>query len=309
MDPIGIQKELVAMPEWERLAEIRQFSYSVQLFQQNANELTGLLESIRTGPVAANLWSLENRPILDSILGEVGRLLHNFVAASFSLRDHAYRFYRSNYKDDGRFSDYEAEAKSRFAEDPLCQFVQGLRNYFVHKEIPDVSSSMSWSPGADIDNSMFLNKAELEEGFDWSVKAREYLDGAPAQINLLDIASGYAEKVANFYNWVFERLDDIHAADQAAVRTKQEELRRAIGAMVPSHLRADIEISKQIRTPPEQFFLAFLDHETWSNICSSNQNPTERANALLDEIEKISPPLGELRQQIIEVFDRYYRKL
>lgn len=250
---------------------------------------------------------MENRPILDSILGEVGRLLHNFVAASFSLVDHARRFYRRNYKDDGRFSDYETEVKARFAEDPLCQFVQGLRNYFTHKEIPDVSSSMSIKPGEDIDNTMFLNKAELGD-FDWSARAREYLDAAPDQINLLDIASGYAEKVASFYNWVFARLDEIHAADHEAVRAKQEELRRAIGAMAPNHLRADIEISRQIRTPPEQFFLAFLDHETWSKVCASNQNPAARASALLDELENFSPPLGELRTQMIDVFERYYQK-
>ena len=294
------------MPEWERLAEIRQFTLSIQIFQQNAGELVGLLRNVKTGPAAMRLWALENRPVLDQLLREVARLLHNFVAASFSLVDHARRFHSRNYKDDGRFADYEGQVKARFAEDPLCQFVQDLRNFFIHRKVPNVLSTMSLKQGQEVDNTLFLEKADLGS-FDWKPLARQYLDAAPDRIDLLLVASSYATKVTDFYKWVFGRLEEIHASDLTAVRSKQEDLRRAVGEMARHHLETDIAISREIRTPPEQFFLAFVDHETWSRLCSENPEPTSRANALLDEVEKFSPSLGTVRSEMIDAFERFYR--
>jgi hypothetical protein len=307
MDPISIQKELAQMPEWERLSEIRQFNLSIQIFQQNSGELVGLLRSVKTGPAAMRLWSVENQPLLDQLLCEVARLLHNFVAASFSLVDHARRFHKRNYKSDGRFADYEIQVKARFADDPLCQFVQDLRNFFIHRKVPNVSSTMSFTQGQDIDNTLFLEKADLES-FEWKTLARNYLDQAPGKIDLLMLASSYTTKVTDFYKWVFERLQEIHANDLAVVHAKQEDLKRAIGAMAQRHLEADIAISREIRTAPEQYFLAFIDHGTWSRLCADNPEPVDRANALLDEVEKLSPPLGKIRAEMIETFKRFYRK-
>lgn len=306
MDPISIQKELTHMAEWERLAEIRQFTLSVQIFQQNADELIGILRSVKSDPVATRLWALENRLILDQLLLEIARLLHNFVAASFSLVEHARRFYSRNYKNDGRFNDYDLQVKERFAEDPLCQFVQDLRNFFIHKKVPKVSSTLSFGPGQEVDNTMFLDKDDLEN-FEWKPRARHYLDAAPAQIDMLMVVSSYEAKVSAFYEWVFGRLEDIHAADLVAVRVKEEQLRRAVGAMARHHLETAVAISRQIRTPPEQFFLEFLDHQTWAKLCSSNPDPVKRANALMDEVEKFSPPLGLVRGEMVDAFVRFYR--
>ena len=305
MDPISIEKELTRMPEWERLAEIRQFTLSVEIFQENAGELVRLLRGVKTGPAALRLWAVESRPALDLFLREVARLLHNFVAAAFSLVDHSRRFHKRNYKCDHRFADYETQVKTRFADDSLCQFVQGLRNFFIHKEVPNVSSTASLNQGEDIDNTVFLMKADLE-GFDWKPVARRYLDTAPDRIDLLMVAESYATKVTNFYTWVFARLEEIHADDLAAVHSKQERFRRAIGERARHQLATSITISQQIRTPPEQFFLAFLDHGTWSKVCADHVDPGERANALLDEVEKFSPPLGTVRAQMVELFEQYH---
>jgi hypothetical protein len=221
-----IYEELISMPEWERIGEVRQFSLSLRIFEGNADELIGFLEKIKTGPVALALWHPENRLRLEEAGEEIARLLHNFVTGSFSLVDHARRFYDRNYRMDGRFGEYEAEVQARFAKDPLCQFVQGLRNFFVHKQTPNLSTTLSFRAGEDLDNSYYLAKEELQS-FDWNAKARSYLRGAPARIDLLAIVSAYRQKVAEFYKWVFSRLEAIHAGDYAAVEAKQEELRQA----------------------------------------------------------------------------------
>jgi hypothetical protein len=228
-EPQRIYEELTSMPEWERIGEVRQFSLSLRIFEGNADELIGFLERLKAEPVALALWRPENRLRLDEAREEIARLLHNFVAGAFSLVDHARRFYDRNYKTDGRFSGYDEAVKARFADDPLCQFVQGLRNYFVHKKIPTLSTTLSFKEGEDLDTSSFLQKEELLD-FDWNATARSYLDGAPARMDLLTIASAYRTKVAEFYEWVFSRLEAIHAADHAVVEAKREELRQAVNA-------------------------------------------------------------------------------
>lgn len=306
MEPLEIQRELLRMPEWGRLAEIRQFELSIEIFQRNADELLRFLGGFKTGPMSAHLWSLENRPPLDRALREVARLLHNFVAASFSLVDHARAFYTRNYAGHESFRDYPAEVSKRFADVPLCQFVQGLRNFFVHRRIPNVMSRVTLRQGESPDGAVLMAKAELQEG-EWNAIARQYLESAPTEIDLLTVVSEYVGRVTDFYNWFFSRLSEVHSADMAAVTEKQNELRRAVGETALHHLAIAIKISQQIRTRPESFFLEFMDHDTWSKICEDNEEPEQRANALLDEVEKHSPPLGTLRDQMVEVFRRYYQ--
>lgn len=306
MEPLEIQQDLLRMPEWARLSQIRQFQLSIEIFQRNADELLRFLGRLKTGPMAVHLWSLENRTTLEQALREVARLLLNLVASSFSLVDHARAFYTRNYAEHESLRDYPAEVRRRFADVPLCQFVQGLRNYFIHRRIPNVLSRVTLRQGEHPESAMLLAKQELQEG-EWNVVARQYLESAPAEIDLLAVVSEYVRRVTDFYNWFFSRLNDVHAAELAAVAEKQDQLRRAVGEAAGHHLAIAIKIGQQIKTRPENFFLEFMDNETRSRICEANQEPEQRANALLDEVEKFSPPLQGIRGQIVELFRRYYQ--
>jgi hypothetical protein len=144
-------------------------------------EFRALLEGATTPQAATVLWSLQNRPQLEQFQREVTRLLHNFVAAAFSLVDHARRFFGKHYKDAKSFPDYEDEVKRRFTEDPLCQFVQGLRNYFIHRKPPNISSTMSLSQGqaARIPAAVAaLFAVALAAGFAHAALARRFGRGA-----------------------------------------------------------------------------------------------------------------------------------
>jgi len=304
--PMQIQDELLQMPEWHRLAEIRQFSLSLVLFQRNAAELVVLIGRFRTGPAAIEIWGLPSRPKLEEFQIEVTRLVHNFVAASLSLVGHARRFYEKNYRNNKLFEDYEYKVKTLFAEDPLCQFVQGLRNYCLHKELPDVSSSLTFGEGQDIKHSISLVKKSILD-FDWNLKARQFLDSALDEIDLLDTVNQYAGKVTDFYNWVFSRLEEIHAEDIKAVEKKQQELREAIAERTPNDLLAQLNIFEQIPFPPEDMFLQFIDPKKWGEIRDYSENPIERANAFFNYVEGFAPRVSPLRDQVVEAFKAFYK--
>lgn len=305
--PLDLQDELRRMPEWERLSEVRQFTLSLEIFQRNAQEFRALLEGATTPQAATVLWSLHNRPQLEQFQREVTRLLHNFVAAAFSLVDHARRFFGKHYKDAKSFPDYEDEVRRRFAEDPLCQFVQGLRNYFIHRKPPNIGSTMSLSQGQAARHTIHLEKGDLMD-FDWNATARRFLDEAADKLDLQNVVAAYSTKVTEFYAWMFKRLEEIHADDVAAVNAKQAEVRTEMGKLIPGSLASDLMIAAQIRVQPEQFFLAFMDPTRWAQLCRQHAAPEERANALLDAVEECSPPLGDLRAKFVQLFKTYYAR-
>lgn len=299
-DILAIQRELEALPEFARLQTIRQFSVSLSVFRGNA-------EAFRAHLASANmeLWSVENRGGLEAFCLEVARHLHNFVAAAFSLVDHSRRFYNKNYKEAGTFTDYEEAVKSRFVEDPVCQFVQGLRNYFIHKEVPAVTATVQIDSGPPR-QSFWISKSAILDGFGWKASAKEFMANLGEEIDLGDVSAQYEQKIVDFYDWVFGRLEEIHADDLKIVEAKKDEGRRALGANAHRSLEIALKIMDQINTDPAPMLLQLMDRVEWERIRRSGSSPRETAEAYIEEIEKYAPTIPDaLRSRLIAAFERF----
>lgn len=307
MNVLDLQEELLRMPEWERLSEVRQFTLSLEIFQRNAQDFRTLLDHATTPPTSVQLWSVPNRPLLEQFQREVARQLHNFVAAAFSLVDHARRFVGRQYKGTQTFPDYEPEVKRRFAEEPLCQFVQGLRNYSIHRKPPPIGSRMTLAQGQAPHHKVYVPKAALLD-FDWNATARRFLNGADDEIDVQAILNSYSAHVTAFYEWMFKRLQEIHADDVAAVAAKQKAARVEFGKRLPHILETDLSIAAQIRVQPEHLLAPYIDPTRFADICRTHTAPGARANALLDVIEEYSPPLGEIRSRFVALFESHYSR-
>lgn len=301
--------ELEAMPEWSRLGTVRRFSLSVEIFQENARDLIGLLDSA-CGPEAVALWSVENRSGLDRFQREIARRLHNFVASAMSLVDHARVFYRGHYKDQGTFTDYEAEVGSRFASEPATQFIHGLRNYYVHVGIPTISNSLNLAlDGSDphgrstMTHTTLLDGTELRDKLNATGKA--YVDRCGGTIDLRTAISSYTDRVTEFYCWMFERLNAIHAEDRRAVEAKQLEARRSMGPIVLRSLRAGLLEAAQIRFAPETLFAPFMNGKRYDAIRDANPDPERQAVAFIECVQTdFEVDLSSVRTPLIELFVR-----
>jgi len=300
-----VSDELEAMPEYRRLSVIRQFSTSVALFDANARELKNLVTNAEAA--AIELWRVENRPKLQALQMELMRFVHNFVASAFTLVDHARRFYSENYKSDARFPDYEERVRHDFGEDPLSQFVQGLRNYVLHKELPDLVTAMSYEQGRDVRHRHYWRLAELKTFDRWNASAKRFLAEAKADIDIGEIIELYTAKVRTFYKWVFERLEEIHADDVKAVEQKRQAGLQAYAAEWPRLLEFELATLQQIRTRPEPLFLSYVERERWQQICDTRQDPEERGIALLRVMGELAPEVLSQEAAVREVFRRYYQ--
>src|SRR5687767_5560473 len=79
------------LPGWAIRVDIRSLDRSLRVFNGNQSELDRHLETASDAGEILRLWDRNNPEVFEGFLNEVDRLLHNYLAAAMSLRDHARR--------------------------------------------------------------------------------------------------------------------------------------------------------------------------------------------------------------------------
>lgn len=218
-----LQRELEAMPEWDRIWSVREFQSTVSIFRTNAAEVLKFLKESERKDTDHGPFETASFAALQQ---ELARLVHNFVAAAFTLVDHARVFLSERYQATPLYADYNAEVDKRFRKGGLHQFVRGLRNFIVHQRFPPVTSLRTWAEaeGQPVRHMHFWQKVDLLTSKDWNTAAKRYLESAPAQIHISYIVADYEKLVGSFYDWVFARLQAHHDHDERAVAAKQRQI-------------------------------------------------------------------------------------
>ncbi len=219
-----IMNELERMPGAEILKSLQGFNISIFIFDKNYGDLEKFIKLATDDQQSGHLYWLRNKDQLQNAMFHIIRLTHNFVASSLSLIDHTRRLYLKLYKENGLFPEYDPKVQSEFAKDPLAQFVKGLRQYCQHYKAPDLSIETAVSgPEADPTRTVYLLKEDLAAFERWNSPALRYLDGIDDQVNILEVAKEYREKVLDFYNWFQHRQREIHHDELEEFWGKQNE--------------------------------------------------------------------------------------
>lgn len=188
---------------------------SLDVFRGNHAELKRFLNHVATPSVMAHMWAEAHRYRLDYAKREAARLLHNYIAAAFSLVDSTRRFVERHYAGMRLLEEYEARVKKDFAEAPLHRFLQRLRNHTLHHRLPPTKAVTKFKRLNDgemeFDNGFWLNVARMREWGDWSGKAREYLESLGEEAKLDDIIDAYEPVVVGFHRWLSARIWEEHA--------------------------------------------------------------------------------------------------
>jgi hypothetical protein len=180
------------------------------------------------------MWDIRHRERMDAFAYETDRVLHNYVASVASLRDHTRRLWQKYPPDDAALNDeYERRVDETFAEAPLVQFIQGLRNYMLHLRLPGLVMTLSLSDDDDSEAVTTGLQADelLASGFDWSAGARAYLrEHAGERIDISAAVDQYTEVVRGFNDWFGEAWIEGHRP----AFEEYDELARAHDALMPS---------------------------------------------------------------------------
>ncbi len=183
---------------------------SIFIFHGNFEQLTSIINEFNSRK-SLLLFDVRNTTELGRFLVEVTRLLHNYVASAMTLVDHTRILVRELYNG-SEFSEfnneYNAEIESKFQLNPLHQFVQGLRNYIVHKGLPIVGGNLDPNK---IETYLIINFAELRDDFKWNKLAKEFISSRVEDEKLEIIVSDYCKLVSEFHEWFYKRQLAIQA--------------------------------------------------------------------------------------------------
>ena len=201
---MAMRAGLRQLPGWSVRAQIHGFDRSLRVFAGNADELTRFLRESQEPAAVFRLWADDNREAFERFLDEVDRLLHNFVAAAMSLRDHVRPLRRELLPED-EADNLARECQARIDEDftnaPLAHFVLGLRNVMLHDRIPIATGQLSGGYGKPDESRVVLHRSDLLKPQKWSRPAKRYIDAAGDNIGVGDVVTDYRAVVDGFHAW------------------------------------------------------------------------------------------------------------
>ena len=220
-----LREEMSRTPGARAHREVQAIRRTHRLFQANANELRTFLAQYEDPATALKLWDLNDPRRLAAFFDEIDRLLHNYLAAALTLRDHG-RNLRERYREEHpQFADeYNAEAAA-IRDSPRLRFVQDLRNYMLHYRLPVVQGQLTIGP--KMESSVLLLRDKLREWENWSAAAKSYLEDAPEAIRIVDELDAYSEAVSAFQEWLLQAFAALHPEDLEELKRLQEQLSEA----------------------------------------------------------------------------------
>lgn len=210
---------------------------SLDTFRGNYAELKGFLDHVASPEVMVHMWNQEHSYRAEYALREAARLLHNYVAAAFSLVDSTRAFVEEHYASTALMEEYRERVRGDFAEAPLHRFLQRLRAHTLHHRVPPMKASTRFRKredgGQDFESGFWLDLQKLRERGDWTGKAREYLYSLGEEAKLDDIIDAYAPVVAGFHRWLRERIEEEHADAIEETRRIERSMMEAEGRPYP----------------------------------------------------------------------------
>jgi len=226
----------------EHINRSRQRSFSLNIFHMNSQELIEITRRVNDPDEGLRLMYLHNREAGEQTHREFARRVHNFVAASLTLVEHTRNFMREHYNETPIFAQYQAKIDTELASDTLVRFVQDLRNYMLHKGLPNSEMYLNFesnpdpSEGGVMETGIRIRSAPLLEWDRWSPPARRLIEGAGEFIDILSVAEAYSDKIGAFHSWLQGELDQLHRVDLEELSALQELMNQsdASAALPPS---------------------------------------------------------------------------
>lgn len=300
---LRLMDELGKMPEYALFTQLQGFSVSIYTFDKNFQDLVKLLKFLANDPRAEPLLWLRNRDQLMLAMRDIIRLTHNFVAAALSLIDHTRRLHTKLYADTGQFPDYQSRVNSEFAHDPLSQFVKCLRQYCQHYKAPNLDVTTSWKQGNQKPTRTFnLLRADLESFDGWSATARKYLDAVAENVDVLEIAAEYTEKVMAFYEWFQSRQEEIHVDELRRFREKESQL---LFLMLEDKIDMSFAQSRQgVPHRKDDIFTSIFTSREFGELEKIPRDSPNRPLRAIELLEQRFFPISEeTKQKIIRLYE------
>lgn len=221
-------KQIHASPGMKYLNRRKLRAFTFNIFMGNYTELKKAYELVENPKVGFDLMTKYRHTAGIQAHMEVMRLFHNFLASAKSLVDHTRAFVDEHYINSSFKQSYDQKIQADFAKDPLVKFVQDLRNYMLHRGLPNGSMTIQikkidGTNAQDLSTTVSINRDKLLEWSKWTQLSRTYLESSDEDLKISKIGNDYGQKVLAFYEWFDKRLEKHHEQDLIAFELLQKE--------------------------------------------------------------------------------------
>jgi len=213
------QLEGLAVKRAQLLQPVDVLSVSAYTFQGNYAELITFLGGAESNAGADP----------ESLLREISRLLHNFLASASTLVDHTRKMITVSYASAPDVQKaYNAE-KQVLVDSPLQHFVKDLRNYTVHQQLPVTGINTQFTKESSSDRftvsaEAYLDSGQLKGWQNWTTLSQQYLATAPAQISVRTVVEDYYALVNRLYTWLQTCLKRYHQDALSTLEARKNEI-------------------------------------------------------------------------------------
>ena len=225
-DLLAEKDRLRELEGWQVRKSLLELRRTLGIFEGNARELQILLGEYREAAGTPAKFDLSKPEAFDMFLHETDRLLHNFLAAAESLREHAERVtaqHLPNLEGDAGTAEYLARHEAVFGSS-IGSFVRELRNHVLHERIPTTAGFLMWSADQTKRKSgITLSRSDLREERRWRYEgAKAYLEEAGDGVHVHELAA-YRDLAASFCEWLDGaiRRRNVQALDELDTRTAE----------------------------------------------------------------------------------------
>lgn len=221
-EPIGealLYERIRASPGMKFLNKLHARSFSLNIFQMNALELTEATRKVRDPDLGTSLILEANREAAQQAHRELNRHIHNFVASAKSLVDHTRVFLKASYTESEVFETIQSKINRTFSESPVTAFVHDLRNYMMHKGLPNSQIFFHWrqdpstNADAQLTSGVRFNTDSLAGWSSWTAPAKRYMEQCGEHIDIHRFTDEYVFAVTRFHAWLENTLREHHSAD------------------------------------------------------------------------------------------------
>lgn len=187
--------------EWEIRNKIRLLNNSYYIFIYNYIELKSKFVEMNKPENIVRFWDVTKLEEHYKFRHEIIRLLHNYLAAAMSLKDHTNLYAKELYFEIDFFQEYKAQIQERFTDIPVAKFVQDLRNYIIHKGLPFSMSSFHYDRKSGTHITVNLELEKLKDWDNWTNSSKTYLNSLSEDFSIETFIREYVFIVSDFHNW------------------------------------------------------------------------------------------------------------
>jgi hypothetical protein len=210
-------REVEGMPGRLAMAKLDTVRRINSILRGNIIELVAHVDRMKNPAFALPTMDERHRERHQAFLDECERLLHNALSAVHSRVD-LLRTFVSRYVAESTptlATEYRSRVDSDFVENPIHNFLTGLRNYMLHERLPATVGVFTILGNSSHSFAYQLATGPLIAAADgFNVTARQWLEDCGDTIDAVGVLRGYFEdQVAPFDRWFAEKIVEQHLAE------------------------------------------------------------------------------------------------